>query len=366
MNQQVLSYLNEKTIELVKKYPLTKAIFVYGSAARNDNKPNDVDTLVIVDDTSEQFTSSYIDHMSGEMDEISRQAREKLDIDIHFQSPKPLSVWWDLLRSGEPWVVTALSDACIIYDPSDYITPLSMLVSQGRIHGTHEKAQALMDRAPYRLREARRILLEDVTTELLSAMVETAQAVLMFYGIAPPAAKNLGPELRRNFVDKGMLDIRSVEYYEDFFELTEKISHNEITRVSGKEIKKHLERAVYFINKVDELFGHLEINKKKQIIDTSYEQVARLCTETVHMKKFDKKAIDAFKQEFVDTGMVSQVYLGILEKLFRLKDLSEHGKINDIPERDIYSSVVFAKNFEEMMTKSKNESGAAEKGRPYR
>ena len=48
------------------------------------------------------------------------------------------------------------------------------------------------------------------------------------------------------------------------------------------------------------------------------------------------------------------MYLGILEKIFNLKDLSEHGKINDIPERDIYSSVVFAKNFEEMMKKSKS------------
>jgi uncharacterized protein (UPF0332 family) len=185
-------------------------------------------------------------------------------------------------------------------------------------------------------------------------MTETAQAVLMFYGIAPPSAKSLGIELRRNFVDKGMLDTRAVEYYEDFFDYTEKVSHGEITRVSGKDIKKHLERAIYFIERVDELFGYLEISKKQEIINNSYTQISNMCTETLHLKKFDKKAIETFKHEFVDTGMVSHVYLGILEKIFNLKDLSEHGKINDIPERDIYSSVVFAKNFEEMMKKSKS------------
>ena len=349
MNQEVLSFLNERVLELVKKYPLIKAVFVYGSAARKDTKPNDVDTLVIVDDTSDRFDPSMTDHLSADMENASKQGREKLNVDIHFQAPKPLSAWWDLIRSGEPWVMTAISDALVIYDPSDYIRPLNMLVNQGRIHGTHEKAESLIDRAPYRLRETRRILLEDITVEILSAMVETAQAVLMFYGIAPPSAKSLAAELKTNFVKSGLLDPRAIEYYEDFFEFTEKISHGEITRVNGKEIKKYLERAVYFIDQVDNLFVVLEEKKRKEMIDKSYERAAKVCMETLHVKKLDKKTIDLFKKEFVDTGMVSHIYLGILEKLFNLKAMSESGKIKEIPEREIYSSIVYAKNLEEVL-----------------
>lgn len=353
MNQEVLSFLNEHVHALVKKYPLIKAVFVYGSAARKDTKPNDVDTLVIVDDTADNFSPMVTEHLSAEMDEVSKLGRENLKVDIHFQSPKPLSGWWDLIRSGEPWVMTAISDALIIYDPSDYITPLNKLVNNGRVHGTHEKAQSLIDRAPYRLREARRILLEDITVEILSAMVETAQAVLMFYGVAPPAAKNLSRELRRNFVESGLLDSRAVEYYEDFFELTEKVSHGEVTRVNGSEIKKHLERAVYFIDKVNNLFEVLEEKKRKEMIDKSYERVSKVCMETLHIKKLDRRAIETFKKEFVDTGMVSHVYLGILEKLFNLKAMSEKGRIKEIPEREIYSSIVYAKNLEEVLKQSK-------------
>ncbi|MGC9310555.1 MAG: nucleotidyltransferase domain-containing protein [Candidatus Aenigmatarchaeota archaeon] len=354
MDKSVLEFLNENSVELVRKYPLIKAIFVYGSAARKDAKPNDVDTLVIVDDTSDKYSPSMMGHLEDDLGRISKQGDEKLGVDLHFQSPKTLSVWWDLLRSGEPWVTTAVGDALVIYDPSDYITPLSILVNNGRVHGTREKAETLIERAPYRLKEARRMMLEEVTTELLAAMVETAQAVLMFYGIAPPAAKSLGTELKKSFVDSYLLDPRIVEYYEDFFEFTEKISHGEVTKISGREIKKYLERGVFFITKVDELFGLLEVNKKKEIIDSSYDRAVRVCADALHVKKFDRAAIRRFKREFVDTGMVSKGYLSVLERIFNLKDLSEKGKIKEIPERDIYSSVIYAKNLEEVVRKSRH------------
>ncbi|MBN2095385.1 MAG: nucleotidyltransferase domain-containing protein [Candidatus Aenigmarchaeota archaeon] len=355
MDQRVLEFLNEHIGELVKKYPPLKAVFVYGSATRKElTKGSDVDILVIVDDTSEKFTPNLLDYLSEEMSALSRKGQEVIGVDLHFQSPKPLSIWWDLLRSGEPWVTTAISDAYVVYDPSDYVTPLKTLINQGRIHGTREKAQALIERAPYRLKEARRVLLEDITAEMLCAMAETAQAVLMFYGVPPPAAKNLGFELRKYFIDTKMLDPRAVEYYEDFFEFTEKISHGEITRVTGKDIKKHLQRAVYFIERVDQLFVIIEANKKTEIINKSYDRVARACTETLHVKAFDKKAIEKFKQEFIDTGMVSHSYLAIIEKIFNLKNLSEKGKLKEIPERDIYSSVVYAKNLEEIIKKTQS------------
>jgi uncharacterized protein (UPF0332 family)/predicted nucleotidyltransferase len=351
MNKQVLEFLNESSIELVKKFPLIKSIFVYGSAVRANEKPHDVDTMVIVDDTSERYSPAMLDSLSREMGAVSKEGEEKLQLEIHFQSPKPLSVWWDLLRSGEPWVMTAISDAYAVYDPSDYIKPLSFLVSQGRISGTREKAESLLERAPYRLREARRLMMEDVTSEILAAMVETAQAVLMFYGIAPPAAQNLGQELKKTFVDNRMLEARAVEYYEDFFEFTEKVSHGEITRVSGREIKKYLARAVFFITRVDELFSVLEAKKKQEIIDSSYGQVVKVCLEALHVEKFDKSAIERFKKEFVDTGMVSKGYISVLERIYKLKALSDKGKLKEIPERDIYSSIIYAKNFEEMMGK---------------
>lgn len=193
------------------------------------------------------------------------------------------------------------------------------------------------------------MMMEEVTVEILAAMVETAQAVLMFYGVAPPAAQNLGTELRRVFVNNRMLESRAVEYYEDFFEFTEKISHGEITKVSGCEVKKHLKRAVFFISRVDELFTVLEANKKKEIIDSSYNQVVKVCLEALHTKKFDKKAIERFQEEFVETGVVPQSYLAVLKKLFNLKNLSEKGRLKEIPERDIYSSIIYAKNFEEVV-----------------
>ncbi|MCK4429312.1 MAG: nucleotidyltransferase domain-containing protein, partial [Candidatus Aenigmarchaeota archaeon] len=127
MNKQILSFLEKKTKFLVERHSLIKAIFVYGSAARKNKKPNDVDCVAIVDDTSEKFKPTVLDYIETELREITEEADKKMKIDLHFQSPRPLSVWWDSLRSGEPWVMTAVKDAYILYDPSDYIAPLKSL-----------------------------------------------------------------------------------------------------------------------------------------------------------------------------------------------------------------------------------------------
>jgi len=355
MNKQILSFLENKSKQLVKKYPLIKAIFVYGSSVKKKKITNDVDCAVIVDDTSEEFKDIILDYLEEDMNTISDEADKKLKIDLHFQSPKTLSVWWDSLRSGEPWVITAVKDAHILYDPSDYITPLKSLINQGRITGTKEKAQSLIERAPYRYKEAQRIMLDEVIEELFSAMTETAQAVLMFFGIAPPAAKDIPKELRKNFVSKGLLKEKVADCFEDFYETTNKIAHREITKLSGKEIKKLLNRAVLFIDKMDDLFSLLEVAKKKDIIEKSYEKAIKVCKNVLKLKepKLDSDSLKKFKKEFVDSGLISTDYLNLLKKLSKMKNLAEKGKLEEIPERDIYSSLIYTKSLEEILEKRK-------------
>ncbi len=355
MNKRVLSFLEKKSQQLVKKYPLIKAIFVYGSSVRKKKITNDVDCAIIVDDTSEQFKESILNYLEGDMGTISKEGDKKYKVDMHFQSPKPLSMWWDSLRSGEPWVITSLKDAYIIYDPSDYITPLKSLINQGRMTGTKEKAQALIERAPYRYKEAQRMMLDEVTEELLSAMVETAQAVLMFFGVAPPAARDIPKELRKNFVSRGLLKEKVADCIEDFYETTNKINHREITKLSGKEIKKLLNRAILFIDKMDDLFSILEVAKKKDIIEKSYEKAIKVCKKALKLKspKLNTETMKKFKKEFVNSGMISTDYLNLLKKLGKMKNLAEKGKLGNIPERDIYSSIIYTKSLEEILMKRK-------------
>ena len=355
MNKQILSFLEKKSKLLVKKYPLIKAIFVYGSAARKNKKANDIDCILIVDDTSEKFENRIIVYLEAELKKISLEGDKKLKTEFHFQSPRPLSVWWDSLRSGEPWVMTAVKDAYVLYDPSDYITPLKSLMIQGRISGTKEKAYALIERAPFRYQEAQRVMLDEVTEELLSAMTETAQAVLMFFGTAPPAAKDIPRELRKNFISKGLLKEKAAECFEDFYETTSKINHRETTKLTGKEIKKLLNRAVLFIDKMDDLFSLLEVEKKKDIIEKSYMKAIKVCKNILKLKepKLNPEALKKFKKEFVDSGMISTDYLSLLKKLNKMKNLAEKGKLGEIPERDIYSSVIYTKSLEDILRKKR-------------
>ncbi|RLI96616.1 MAG: hypothetical protein DRP00_05090 [Candidatus Aenigmatarchaeota archaeon] len=355
MNKRVLSFLENKSSQLIKKYHLIKAIFIYGSSVKKKRVTTDIDLVVIVDDTSEEFKDSILNWLENDLKIIAEEAYKKLKINLHFQSPKTLSLWWDSLRSGEPWVVNAVKEAWILYDPSDYITPLKSLIKQGRIAGTREKAEALIERAPFRYKEALRIMLEEITEELLSAMTETAQAVLMFFRVAPPAAKDIPKELRKNFVRTGMLKEGVVEYFEYVYEIADKIAHREITKLSGKEIKKLLNRAVLFIDKMDDLFSVLETTKKKNIIEDSYKKAINICKKALKLKEpeLNSEVLKKFKKEFVDSGLISQDYLYILKKLGKMKELAEKGKLEEIPERDIYSSMIYTRKLEEILKKRK-------------
>src|SRR3989338_1308069 len=225
MHPEAVESLKEISEDLQKEFPgAIKAIWVYGSAARGTAKPtSDIDMMVLLDDVQKEISYGIIEMIDGRLLELTNKMQKEKKVNFHAQAPKKLSDWWDLLRSGEPWVFTSMRDAMPVYDPSGYVEPLSRLLKEGRMVGTLERSQMLIQRAPSRLEDVRKIFLEDITADLLFAMVESGQAVLMFYGIAPPSAKNVGSALRKNFVYKKILENYYVDLVDDFYAVTRKI-----------------------------------------------------------------------------------------------------------------------------------------------
>ncbi len=334
-----------------KQHPEIKAIFLYGSAVRKGEKAHDIDVCIIVDDTKENYREEALERIKRDCELLSMLVERKYGLELHFQEPKPLSHWWDMLRSGEPWVITAMKDAHVVYDPSDFIKPLQNLLLKGRLAGTREKAFSLMERSSQRIREVKRMLAEEVLTQILETMVEVSQAVLMFCEVAPPPASAIGEELRKWFVGSGLVEGRVVEYYEDFYEFVERVSHREVTRVRGKDVKKYLERAILFVREMSSLFEKLEKKKKEEYIRRSYSELKSILGENLKVKKLDREVILEFKKVFVDTGKVSPKYLDILAKVVEMKELVRKNRVDEIPERDVYTSMIYVRNLREILRK---------------
>lgn len=330
-----------------------KAIWIYGSFARGDAKrTSDIDVMTLVDDATSDISGSTLAEITDAISAINRDVKEKTKINIHFQPAKRLTDWWDLLRSGEPWVFTSMRDALPVYDPSGYVEPLSRLLKEGRLTGTSERSQLLIQRAPSRLEDVRKIFLEDITSDLLFAMVEAGQAVLMFYGIAPPSAKNLGNALRKNFVSKKILENYYTTIVDDFYELTRKIDHSELTKLKAVEIYSWVSKARDFIYRMEDIFAKLESEKKKEMIEESNEVAFTACRNILKRKgvKVNEENILHFvEKELVKTGLVSKGYLEILKKIKSMKEASDKNRLHEITEKDVYTSRLYAKNLETLL-----------------
>jgi predicted nucleotidyltransferase/uncharacterized protein (UPF0332 family) len=331
--------------------PFLKAIIVYGSAARKEQVAgSDIDLLIILDDTHTDFDDEIYDAAKRLSRQIEEDAPDQYD--LHIQPPKPLSSWWDLLISGEPWAVTSMQDAQPIYDPSGYVTLTKRLLDEGAMHGTSERARRLLKRSRGKVKETRLLLLEEVTAELLNAMTESAQAVLMYYGHPPPSPSHVAEELETNFVEeKALLAPQAVDDYRAFYELTERIDHGKLTEFTAQELDRYLNQAMAFVKAMATLFEKLEQEKHADIVSTSHEQAVSLCREAleehgVEVPMDDEATIERFKKEFIDEGRVSDEYWKLLQQITENKTALEDGELDEKSDAEIYDSRAHLRDFE--------------------
>lgn len=331
--------------------PYLQAIWIYGSATRKDKvEGSDIDILVLLDDTKKDFSKETVQKAKSILKGIDDEAPE--DLDLHFQPPKLLSKWWELLISGEPWVLTSMEDAQPIYDGSGYIHLTRELLRGGQMHGTEQRAHKLLKRSRKKIKKTRRLLLEDVTSELLRAMSEAAQANLMYYGHPPPSPDKIGDELQETFVDdEDLLPRQAVEDYRDLYRLTERIDHGRLTEFSGRELDEYLSKAFRFIKAMRELFEELEQQKQENLITESHNEMIELCREALDEKGVsvpteDEAVLRAFKETFVEEGLISDEHWEAVKKIEGVKDALEAGKLEEMSEDEIYSSRVHLRDFE--------------------
>lgn len=335
--------------------PVLKAAWVYGSAARDELKEgSDIDLLVLLDDTHEDFDKETQHRAKQLCSDISGTTEDGLE--LHVQPPKLLSDWWELLISGEPWAVTSLRDAQPIHDPSGYIRATQHLLRSGSLHGTEERALRLMKRSRDKIKDANTLLLEDVTSELLSAMVESAQAVLMYYGQSPPTPENIADRLQEIFVnDEELLTQRAVDDFLDFYELTERIDHGTVTELSGRDLERHLEQATGFVRAMMDLFDQLESRKQRNVVESSYDEAIDLCRRALRLHDVDPPddddaVIERFREYFVEEGLIREDQLDLLEHILENRALLQDEGVEDMSEEDIYSSRVYLRDLKALLS----------------
>jgi uncharacterized protein (UPF0332 family)/predicted nucleotidyltransferase len=335
----------EKLLNMFKGY--IKAVVVWGSVTRGDyTGKSDVDIYIIFDDT--KLPLKKFDEIREKVDKDIYSLASSIDPRLHPQPVLALTEFIKGIRYTHPLFFNIIREGYAIYDTGFFI-PMRKLLEWGEFPITPEAAHQRIDSVPGRIKRVKNVKLYMIAEDLYYAMLDAAQAVLMYIGVGPPVPKLAAEELRKHLVDNGLLEEEYAKMLEDVVEFRKQVEHKEQKDISGGEVDKWIEKAEKYVERLEKLLKDLETKRKEDDIKRNYEVMVQ--ASVAALKSLNKlppepeKLPEAFKKYLVEAGLVSPLYSDVFEKVITMRKLVDDKKIDKITEREVYSSKEYVRRF---------------------
>ncbi len=335
------------SVKALQKYEkLIKCIVMMGSVARGEFKPSsDVDVFVVIDDTLQEITPELREEIDDYLEKIAKEISGRISV----QPSYTLTEFWDYARVGHPIIYNFIKEGVAIYD-TGFFSPVKKLLKMGKIPTTREAVESYMEDAPKKLMRAKTVKLLILAEDCYYAMLNTAQAVLMFMELEPPVPSRAYDEVMEHLVKPGILERKYAEWLKEIINIRKNIEQGQLQDVSGAFIDEWLERAKEFVNRMFYLLNMLEVMKREKVLERTHEVMLeavaaaikalhKLPEETTQEELVEQIGMslkEAFKKELVDTGKVESYYLDIWERIEDMKKLVEEGRSEELLEKDVY------------------------------
>jgi len=332
-----LDEIKEFSKQVLEKYgKYIKCIVMMGSVAREEFKSkSDIDVFVVIDDTSFKITPELHDKIDSEIEKIG----EKISKFISVQPSYTLTEFWDYARVCHPIIYNFIKEGVPVFD-TGFFGPIKKLLKMGRIPATREAIESYMEGAPKKLMRAKTVKLLMLAEDCYYAMLNTAQAVLMFMGLAPPVPSKAYDDVKKFLVEPGILEPEYAEWLKEIIEVRKKIEHKELMDVKGAFVDEWIEKSEKFVNKMFGLLNALELRKKEKILERTHEVMHKAAiTALKTLKKMPEKKEEVptvFKREFIDRKLVEGYYWDIWKRIEDMKKLADEKKIDKIADKDVY------------------------------
>lgn len=348
--------------EVLKKYgKYVKAVVMMGSVAREEFRPlSDIDVFVVIDDTAMGMTPDMKEKIDEELDVIAENIpgasvtkknadgkEEKIDL-LSVQPTYTLTEFWDYARVGHPIIYNFIKEGVAVYD-TGFFEPIKKLLEMGRIPSTREAIENYIESAPKKINRAKTVKLLMLAEDAYYAMLNTAQAVLMFMGAEPPVPNKAYDEVKKYLVEPGILEPEYAEWLREIIDIRKKIEHKELLEVSGSFVDEWLEKAEKFADKMFSLLNALEMRKKEKILERTHEvlqKAAITAIKTLHkmpeetdsdsvLKNIKMPLRDAFKHDFIDTKKVDPYYWEVWNRIEDMVKMAQGKKLDKISEKEV-------------------------------
>jgi predicted nucleotidyltransferase/uncharacterized protein (UPF0332 family) len=315
---------------------LVKAIVAIGSVVRGELKPkSDIDLFVILDDTEREIPAEEREEIDDKLERMAERVSKRLSIQPNYT----LTEFFDYVRVGHPIIYNFVKEGVAIVG-KEFFTPWKRLLEAGKITGTREAIESYMEGAPKKLMRAKTVKLLMLAEDCYYAMLNTAQAVLMFIGVPPPVPAKAYEVVKEYLVKPGILEPEYAEWLREIIGIRKRIEHKELLDAKGSFVDEWIERADKFVRKMFGLLSVLELRKREKVLERTHEVMYKAAATALKtLRKLPKKREDipaVFKQELIDKGLVEAWYWDIWKRIEELKRLADERKIHKVPEREVY------------------------------
>lgn len=335
--EQRLDEVKKFSEQVMKKYgKYIKCIVMMGSVAREEFKPtSDIDVFVVIDDTTQNLTPQMHEKIDDDIDEIA----EKISKLISVQPSYTLTEFTDYARVCHPIIYNFIKEGVPIYD-TGFFLPWKRLLLAGKIPGTREAIENYMEGAPKKLMRAKTVKLLMLAEDCYYAMLNTAQAVIMFMGLAPPVPSKAYDDVKKFLVEPGILEPEYAEWLKEIIKVRKNIEHKELMDVTGAFVDEWISKSEKFVEKMFGLLNALEIRKKEKILERTHEvmyKAAATALKTLKkLPKEEEKIPDVFKRELIDGKMIPDYYWNIWKKIDDMKKLADEKNIDKVADKEVY------------------------------
>jgi predicted nucleotidyltransferase/uncharacterized protein (UPF0332 family) len=343
-----IDVIKKFTKEVLKKYgPLIRSIVLFGSTARGQWKEeSDIDVFLIIDDTRNKISPSLKEKMEEDFDVIAKKLSSKLSV----QQPYLLTEFWNMVRIGHPIVFNFIREGVPVFD-KDIFLPIKRLLQMGEIKPSKEAVEKYIERGPKRIKRIENAKMYMVAEDCYYAMLESAQAVLMFLGKTPPRPSEAPETVRKTLVDMKLLEPEYADWLDGVIQVRKNIEHKNLKKMSGAELDHWIDKADKFVKKMQKVIVRIEILKRESIVEKSYAIMAE--TTLTLLKALNKipdekeklDIVKAFEDHLVKSGLVSEKYLEVFSELENMKKAVREGKILDLPKQDVLIHREYVRKF---------------------
>lgn len=160
------------------------------------------------------------------------------------------------VMEGDLGTYRKIRDASLLYDPGHFVHPIKKMVKTGMIHGTKESLMRKFHSINQHFRQISREKLR-VLDNVYMSVIEASQAAILAAGKPIPVPKQVPTSIRKEFVDKGLLEKKYLDQCSDIVKAFKSVEHREKPVPSGTELDRLQTKAREYRERLKELVSKL-------------------------------------------------------------------------------------------------------------